>query len=582
MQEKSIRWVFIRSYLIIMSISLVIGSALIERINKERVQHKNYLEDTDTINRTTIFFDLIIEQIKEQSLEMVIDEEMQKHLGEQMIFDENEVVPILSRYLVKNDDLAAIYLINHYNNLVCASNLKYVDDKEAFFKQFNLSNIRQKAGDCYIGITSYPTDIPTIYIARSIRSKETGNILGYLFLFVDREYLEEKMISLLDKVDFEMIVVDDTGHVISFPDNCKLNKLYTAISTGKASDEEKEQWKDKYHHVRTRYSNLGATVIGQYVGERKDNTLQMVLLGVYVINMLFFIMAIFVIGRQVVYPLEKIASRADEIATTKNITTRFDENKGYKEVNSIGLALNKMLYRIQFLIKEAKERERIQKALELSMINYQVNPHFLYNTLNSASVLVAIEDKENAVELIKSLARYYRACLNREGELNTVAQEVEIAKEYLHIALLKNPNLFEVAYEVDESIMMCKMPRMVIQILVENAVKYGIRTMNEPLQIYVGVKNDPLYKRIIVEVRDNGKGIDAEIVEHIMKDEKLHSKSGFGLRSIIKRIGLIYNIEEVTNIIEIETIMGHHTKIKIYIPWEIYTDELLHQDDVIL
>ena len=115
---------------------------------------------------------------------------------------------------------------------------------------------------------------------------------------------------------------------------------------------------------------------------------------------------------------------------------------------------------------------------------------------------------------------------------------------------------------------------MTLQILVENAVKYAIRTINEPLQIYVGVKNDIEAKRFIVEVRDNGKGIDEETVAHIMNDEKLHSDSGFGLRSIIKRIQIIYNVQNVEDIINIETIIGYCTKIRLYIPYEIYKNEM--------
>lgn len=568
MKDKSIRMVFVVIYLIIMNISLLIGCFVIEHINKQRVQHNNYQADTDTTNRITVFLDLIIEQIKGQSLEIVIDEDIQNCLDKHANLEEREIIPILNKYLIKDEDIAGIYLVDRYGSMVCASNLDEFKDEKTFLSQFNLTNIRQKEGDSYIGMTEYPQDACTIYIARSIRSKETGDILGYLFLFVNGDYLEEKMVGFIDKVSFEVLVVDDEEHFISFPKNNNLSKLYKKVNYKDLHDTEKIEWEDKYHHIEVRDSNLNATVMGKYIGEREDNTLQMILSGVYFINMLFFIMAIFIIGKCVVYPLENIAKRADKITSRKNLDIRFDENKGYKEISSIGLALNKMLDEIQFLIAEIKEKERIQKGLELSMINYQVNPHFLYNTLNSVSVLVAVEDKETAGEIIKSLARYYRACLNKEGELNTVAQEIEIAKEYLHIALLKNPSLFEVVYQIDKDLMDYKMPRMVIQILVENAVKYGIRTMNEPLQLYVSVQVDKKFDRFIVEVRDNGKGIEGETIEHIMKDEQLNGKSGFGLRSIIKRISLIYNIKKVTDIIDIETVIGHYTKVKIYIPYE--------------
>ena len=569
MKEKSIRWLFMKNYLIIMSISLVIGLTVVENINYQRVRYKNYVEDMENTNRMTAFLDLVIEQTKGQSLEIIIDEDIQSILSKSALLDEKEVLPILNNYLIRNTNLASIYLVDRYNTVVCASNdEKYRYSQQDFLSEFDLSEIRKKEGGDCIGIVSNKLAPNVIYIARSIKSKETGNTLGYLFLFIDASYLEEKMNSMLEKISFEIVVVDDEENMLSFPYNNQLSRNYKAARDYQMASDIRRQWENKYDHIQARYSLLEANVIGRYTGNRKDSTLQMILFGVCVINMLFFLMAIFIIARKVVYPLENIAVRVKEITLKKNLDIRFDENQGYEEVSAIGGALNKMLEQIQFLIKEAKERERTQKVLELSVINHQVNPHFLYNTLNSVSVLVAIEDKESAVELIKSLARYYRSCLNQEEDFNTVEQEVVIAKEYLHIALLKNPDLFEVAYEIDETLKDYKIPRMIIQILAENAVKYGIRTMNEPLQVYVGVRNDIENKRIIVEVRDNGKGIDEETVRRIMHDEKIHSKSGFGLRSIIKRIGLIYNIKETTDIIDIDTMIGHYTKIKIYIPWK--------------
>ncbi len=282
------------------------------------------------------------------------------------------------------------------------------------------------------------------------------------------------MNSMLQKVSLEIIVVDDKAHILSFPKDNKLNKRYKESIGNEIIDLEKQQKDKKYEYIRVRYSTLDANVIGRYIGSREDNTLEMILFGVCFINMLFFLMAIFMIVRKVVYPLELIAARVDEINLKNNLDIRFAENQGYQEVNAIATALNKMLSQAQFLRKQAEERERTQKMLEFSLINHQVNPHFLYNTLNSASVLVAIEDKETAVELIKSLARYYRKCLNKGEDFNTVAQEVAIVKEYMHIALLKNPDLFEVDYEIDKELLEYEMPRMLIQILAENAVKYGI------------------------------------------------------------------------------------------------------------
>ena len=183
------------------------------------------------------------------------------------------------------------------------------------------------------------------------------------------------------------------------------------------------------------------------------------------------------------------------------------------------------------------------------------------------SFLISVEDKNTALKLVKGLAKYYRACLTQENTMNTVEQELAIMWEYVHITELKNPDLIDLSVEVDTDTHNKKMPRMIMQTLVENSIKYGIKTMDEPLEIKMHVEADYENNRTILTIRDNGKGMEDEIKQNIMQGIRLENKSGFGLKSTIQRISLLYQIQNISEIIEIDSKINEYTIIKFFIPW---------------
>jgi len=273
----------------------------------------------------------------------------------------------------------------------------------------------------------------------------------------------------------------------------------------------------------------------------------------------FTIIASIVLKKRVIGPLETIAQRAREIAVKGNLEIQFPNEKYYSEADDISKALNEMMTQIRSLLKDVESREKKQRQLELSVINHQIKPHFLYNTLNAASILISVEEKETANQLIQTLASYYRACLNRGSDIITLENELKIVRDYIKIVLIRNPNILNFSCDIDDTLLNLQIPKMTLQTLVENSIKYGIKVMGQPINISVKARWQDEIAEIIVE--DDGVGMSKDIIDRVMKGEQLEAKSGFGLKSVLNRLALLYDDKEIKDLMEIQSEPNQYTRI---------------------
>ena len=569
-KRKGIRGVLITTYLLTMGIALIVGFSIFDRINAQTQAKKDYITEVENTRTFMNLLDLFLDKNVYLSAEITVNEQVQKALNNQGQVDEIAISKILNDCLISNESVQSIHVVDTYGRVVSEySTPPYRQHSVHFLSQFNIPEINEKQGKEYIGIgRNYMTGEVenTLYIGRSIRSKENLEQLGHLIIFLAPEYIREITQDYLERMNFEVILVEaESNEPFIFSNSDNLAREYEAYASETLTAIEKNKWTENYNHVELEYSRLGMKLIGTMQTASKDDTWVNTMLSVTLVNFIFLCIIIIILGKKVVYPLENIALKAKAITEEGDLSMRFKTEEAYDEVGLIGEALNEMLTNMENLLSEVKEKERMQRILELSVINHQVNPHFLYNTLNSVAMLIAMEEKDNAQKLIRSLSKYYRACLNQE-DLNSVEQELIILKEYINIMLIKNPNLLNITYSIDENLMGKKLPRMMLQTLVENSIKYGIKTMEEPLEMQIEIRRDDENTRMVVIIRDNGKGMEEGIRASILKEEKLHNKSGFGLRSTIKRLRLMNPAVQVKDILEINTEYNEYTEIRIYVP----------------
>lgn len=567
-REKNITSVLITSYAIIMGISLFIGILVYSILSRKEEENINYRNDMHILNSFTYYINLQLKDREYLTSNIIISNEIQTALSKKNTSKVRMISEYLNNKIAERDDIQSLHIIDKDYNVI--SEYKYPVNRKnnmQFINQFNLTMFDNPDMFIFWGIGKNvleEQEYNTFYVIRRIKSKENYKNLGFLVIFLEPERLQNSISEYLDQADFEVVMKNEQGDFISFPRDTSIENVSNQLSIspgdyGKVRIENK-----KYTYVSSILDAFHMQLFGVSTANKTNYNIILALIFGIVVNISFILIASLVMGRKVIAPLEYIAANVRKFGEEGDYKLRFETPNSYTEAEEITKALNNMIVQIEILLKDIESKEKLQKSLELSVMNHQVKPHFLYNTLNTVSIMIAVEQKTTANELIKTLARYYRACLSKGNDAITISEEIEIVKEYVKIALIRNPDIVKVKYEIDSSILEEKIPKMTIQALVENSIKYGVKRIGEPVCIIIAVKE--IDNLVVIQVKDNGCGMSGELISKIMKCEPLESKSGFGLKAVVMRIALFFEIKEFADIISVDSQEGKYTTITLHLP----------------
>jgi two-component system sensor histidine kinase YesM len=228
------------------------------------------------------------------------------------------------------------------------------------------------------------------------------------------------------------------------------------------------------------------------------------------------------------------------------------------EIGQLSRSFNQMVNRIKELIEEVYLTKIKKKEAELDALQSQINPHFLYNTLDIAYWSSRMEDAPITEEIISNLSNFFKLGLNKGKEITTIGKEVEHLNSYLYIQLLRYDEKPEIIVKVDEKLYNYKLIKLILQPLVENALLHGISDMDAGGRIEVLGTDEG--DDIIFEVRDNGKGIESSRLATIFDEDSKHE--GYGVKNVQDRIKIYYG-ESYGLTIQSEIQLGTTVKIRI-------------------
>ena len=213
-----------------------------------------------------------------------------------------------------------------------------------------------------------------------------------------------------------------------------------------------------------------------------------------------------IINSVILKPLESISSSINKIRDG-DLTTRFEITNSNDEINQLSTALNTMMDQINLLLERLNQEHETQRKLEFDLLVNQIKPHFLYNTLNAVSAYISIGKKEEAFHILRTLATYYRFCLSSGKDIIPIRDELDLLKNYVDIMSIRMNKLFEVKYEIDDTVLDCTIPKLTLQPLVENSINHGISNLEKSLNIKCMIKKLEDKNLILVIVEDNGAGM---------------------------------------------------------------------------
>ncbi len=307
----------------------------------------------------------------------------------------------------------------------------------------------------------------------------------------------------------------------------------------------------------------------------------LVIIGAIIVNIIIAVYFTYSLTK----PIEQLSHSAEKIAEG-NFDIELTQTHTGDETDILASAFIKMVKSIRNYIGELREHAEVEKKLkeqeyqnlkmktllkeaELKFLQSQINPHFLFNTLNAASQLALIEGADKSSEFMENIALLFRYNLKNIEDLVPLGDEIEYVKNYMQVLKIRFGSRITFYSDIDEESLKIRIPRITIQPIVENAYIHGLQDLERNGEIHLNVKSSE--ENITIEVIDNGKGMDLNCINTIVgsdQEEETSQKqfTGIGINNVLQRLQILFNITDNHKLINIESKIGCGTKITLTIP----------------
>lgn len=552
-KKAKIRTQIILTYVLILLISFVMTFSMIRAVNDRYTREEIGKAGVQTVSVLQGNLALVFENVKQLSTYIYFDDIVQDSLRQinsaniDLNYQKN-ITRSLFNMILSGDYVSGVYIFDQYNNYY--SSYKRTPKKvNKQIQETNWYKKMQKAGGNGFfykgsdGTIEYYEGSNYLCYVRQILDKKDYKPLATLLITFDNTVLQRYFNQVSEASKNQFYIVDSKGNYVIKPQDEKRNfdkytKIAESITGGykeiKNDGEEGivacqsmgiQDWKlvgvfsiDDITSIAPYYSTIIAIIMA--------------------INIIFVFLCSTLLTYLIFKPLRKIEEHMQIVENGEFITMPVDDNEN--EITNLRKVFNHMILSVKELMHRVKEEERIIAKGKLDIIYAQINPHFLYNTLDAISALTLMEENEKCFQMIQALGNFYRNSLNSGLDYISVEDEINSIKSYITILNTRYENQIAVSYDVEESIKKEKVLKLLLQPLVENAVHHGLNGEEGNIEIKVFEQED----EIIFIVSDDGVGMSDEKIKDILEGKTVTGKSGFGLYSLIQRIKLIYEIED--------------------------------------
>lgn len=306
-----------------------------------------------------------------------------------------------------------------------------------------------------------------------------------------------------------------------------------------------------------------------YLQDTQETTSEIIgyMLTAFLFALTLIVVFSITIARYISRPIGRIINTME--TAQDNQFTDFVHEEGYDEAQRLSTAYNNMTLRIQELMNQITREQRELRKTEIRALHAQINPHFLYNTLDSILWMCEKGDNQSAVLMISSLSTLFRISLNRGREIVTIRQELDHAENYLLIQSVRYKDQFTYEIEISENLLERKVPKILLQPFLENAIYHGFGQGADKglIKIRVAERDD----KLLIEIKDNGVGMPRELVEKLNLGA-IFNESGIGISNVNGRIQIYFGKEYG---VRVHSVPDQGTCIEIWLPANITEDDML-------
>lgn len=267
----------------------------------------------------------------------------------------------------------------------------------------------------------------------------------------------------------------------------------------------------------------------------------------------------------IISPLKNLAVTANEVAGG-NFDTDLLQVQSEDEIGVVTGTFNQMIVSIRQYLERLRQSMEIQSSLmekellmeahlkdaQLKYLQAQINPHFLFNTLNAGAQLAMMEGADRTYDYVQNVAEFFRYNVKKSNDIVTIREELELVDHYIYILNVRFSGDIHYQKDISEELLECSMPSMILQPIVENCVNHGIREMNGEGRIWLKVFRDG-GDTVGISIRDNGIGMDQDTIEKILSgnyhaEQQTSGSNGIAMGNVIARLRIFTQNESVMKI----------------------------------
>lgn len=455
-----------------------------------------------------------------------------------------------------------IYGINETNHYLSLWSKKYeIPDKDILFENANLSKGRSV-------LVNNINDADTIQMIKMVKDLQTYKPIGYIRFGLKRNYIEKMAKNINFGSDGGVVIFDENLSKISgIAHDSVLSKLLKEKpSIGNFSYSE---GKNEYTAVHIHSDSTGWTTVGviplRYINKDLAG-IQYLTVIIIVLTIIIGVTVSVIIAQSLILPLENTVNALEKFSRG-DFAVRLKENR-CDEIGKLNRIFNKAIKEINELMQKVTQSEILNKEMEFKTLQSQMNPHFLYNTLDTINWLAFKEKQTEICNLVAAISSLIRASISNKKSIITIEQELDYVKNYIYIQHIRYKDRFDIIYDIDESLLKQAVPKLIIQPIVENAIIHGIENSKNKNLLYISVKREN--ECIIIIVKDTGIGMTDEKVSELLKEplnaegDEQKAHTNLGLYAVHKRIQLMYgDLYGLT----VQSQAGEGTTVTLHIPF---------------
>ena len=587
LNKELFAYFFITSTVILLFLGIVfyfvMHKTIYDRVqNDQKLFLENQLQLVDS--NLTLLENLIIQVSTDEDLHTLMQEnqEPQNKLNEVS----ERFYAKLDNYLQPIEKYVSVLHIEGNNGLRIRKGFEsYLIDRNDYENTEWFKNSMETSGAvCWWKMQENYTRVPHVWIAapteyivpiyKKICRSGDLEILGDMVVFVSPSlFFGEEYQYTLDP-NTQIYLVDENGQIVYSDDQdcingtaenavniCDLVDFPIHMSDAKQTRTEMADGKLIVYRQSdiTELSLVRVIELEKVVREASHFLYMVGALAVVLIVLSFALSLIF--SSSFTRPIEEVIKKIQYIAEG-NFDYRHDIGPGGKKFELLYQNLYKMENDIKKMIEENRRKEKEKRRLELSMLQMQINPHFLYNTLSSIKWMAVFQRAKGIESMVNSLGIVLQASYSKMDEFVTLDEELDILGHYLNIQKIRYQGKIQMNLICkNQQLLSCYVPRFILQPVVENAVFHGIAPKDGEGEIKIIIAEEPGNLKITVE--DNGVGMDETVLENVLKRSKGERQGHIGLANVHSRIRLIYGSEYG---VHVESLKGKYTKVRIIMP----------------